>query len=263
MSRYDGLIIPRSYNEYINKTDPVAMAQAMQLNGVLSNAVAAGDVKAVRSSAVNTALSNRPTTTEIEANYYNKQSVDQSFLKTDNLIPNNSDLNNYKTSGVYRAGWGNNCLNRPSGLIRDEQEFVLEVLRGNEYIVFQRLTERYTSNVWVRSYDFESPSWVWRPWHKLVTENEIAYISKTLTVSKTATEFGYYEIYPSQVGLDSFENCIVTVDVASWSYKAHIQAFENTVLGVRVWGLSGPTGGEVFLADNSTFDFRIKILKLN
>ena len=34
MSRYDGLIIPRSYNEYINKTDPVAMSQALQLSGV-------------------------------------------------------------------------------------------------------------------------------------------------------------------------------------------------------------------------------------
>ena len=58
MSRYDGLIIPRSYNEYINKTDPVAMSQALQLSGVLSGAVAAGDNKAVTSNAVNGALAN-------------------------------------------------------------------------------------------------------------------------------------------------------------------------------------------------------------
>ena len=58
MSRYDGLIIPRSYNEYINKTDPVAMSQALQLSGVLSGAVAAGDNKAVKSSAVYEALTN-------------------------------------------------------------------------------------------------------------------------------------------------------------------------------------------------------------
>ena len=56
MSRYDGLIIPRSYNEYINRTDPVAMSQALQLSGVLSGAVAAGDNKAVKSSAVYEAL---------------------------------------------------------------------------------------------------------------------------------------------------------------------------------------------------------------
>lgn len=58
MSRYDGLIIPRSYSEYINKTDAATLQQALQLSGVLSGAVAAGDNKAVTSNAVNGALSN-------------------------------------------------------------------------------------------------------------------------------------------------------------------------------------------------------------
>ena len=58
MSRYDGLIIPRSYNEYINKTDAATLQQALQLPGVLSGAVAAGDNKAVTSNAVNGALAN-------------------------------------------------------------------------------------------------------------------------------------------------------------------------------------------------------------
>ena len=57
MSRYDGLIIPRSYSEYINKTDAATLQQALQLPGVLSGAVAAGDNKAVTSNAVNNALS--------------------------------------------------------------------------------------------------------------------------------------------------------------------------------------------------------------
>ena len=56
MSRYDGLIIPRSYSEYINKTDAATLQQALQLSGVLSGAVAAGDNKAVTSAAVATAL---------------------------------------------------------------------------------------------------------------------------------------------------------------------------------------------------------------
>ena len=67
MSRYDGLIIPRSYSEYINKTDAATLQQALQLSGVLSGAVAAEDNKAVTSDAVKT---------ELNANYYNKQSVD-------------------------------------------------------------------------------------------------------------------------------------------------------------------------------------------
>ena len=58
MSRYDGLIIPRSYSEYINKTDAATIQQALQLPGVLSGAVAAGDNKAVTSNAVNGALTN-------------------------------------------------------------------------------------------------------------------------------------------------------------------------------------------------------------
>ena len=58
MSRYDGLIIPRSYSEYINKTDAATLQQALQLSGVLSDTVQSGDNKAVRSKAVNTKLSN-------------------------------------------------------------------------------------------------------------------------------------------------------------------------------------------------------------
>ena len=58
MSRYDGLIIPRSYSEYINKTDAATLQQALQLSGVLSGAVDAGDNNAVKSSAVNSALTN-------------------------------------------------------------------------------------------------------------------------------------------------------------------------------------------------------------
>ena len=64
MSRYDGLIIPRSYSEYINKTDAATLQQALQLSGVLSEIVAAGDNKAVTSNAVNSALDEVPKKTK-------------------------------------------------------------------------------------------------------------------------------------------------------------------------------------------------------
>ena len=67
MSRYDGLIIPRSYNEYINKTDAATLQQALQLSGVLSGAVAASDNKAVTSNAVYEALTN--------LNYFHKNTI--------------------------------------------------------------------------------------------------------------------------------------------------------------------------------------------
>lgn len=56
MSRYDGLIIPRSYSEYINKTDAATLQQALQLSGVMDNAPTAGSSKAARSSGIKSAL---------------------------------------------------------------------------------------------------------------------------------------------------------------------------------------------------------------
>ena len=56
MSRYDGLIIPRSYSEYINKTDAATLSQALQLGGVLDSAPTEDSVKAVKSGGVYTAL---------------------------------------------------------------------------------------------------------------------------------------------------------------------------------------------------------------
>ena len=59
MSRYDGLIIPRSYSEYLNKTDSATLSQMLQhLTGLWSHAVAAGDNKPVTSDAVYGALAN-------------------------------------------------------------------------------------------------------------------------------------------------------------------------------------------------------------
>lgn len=67
MSRYDGLIIPRSYSEYINKTDAATLQQALQLSGVLSGAVAANDNKAVKSSAVKNALTDFYTINKLDS----------------------------------------------------------------------------------------------------------------------------------------------------------------------------------------------------
>lgn len=62
MSRYDGLIIPRSYSEYLNKTDSATLSQMLQhLTGLWSHAVAAGDNKPVTSDAVYGALTDAAT----------------------------------------------------------------------------------------------------------------------------------------------------------------------------------------------------------
>ena len=52
MSRYDGFIIPRSYSEYINKTDAATLQQALQLSGVMDNAPTAQSTKPAKSGGI-------------------------------------------------------------------------------------------------------------------------------------------------------------------------------------------------------------------
>ena len=56
MARYDGLIIPRSYNDYISKSDAATLAQALQLGGVLSSELIKNDPKAIKGGAVYDAI---------------------------------------------------------------------------------------------------------------------------------------------------------------------------------------------------------------
>lgn len=85
MSRYDGLIIPRSYSEYINKTDAATLSQALQLGGVLDSAPTEDSVKAVKSGGVFDALAGK-----------------QPTLTFDNVPTEDSD-NPVKSGGIYDA----------------------------------------------------------------------------------------------------------------------------------------------------------------
>ena len=85
MSRYDGLIIPRSYSEYINKTDAATLLQALQLSGVMDNAPTANSNHPTKSSGVYTALAGK-----------------QATLTFDNAPTANSN-NPVKSGGIYTA----------------------------------------------------------------------------------------------------------------------------------------------------------------
>ena len=105
MSRYDGLIIPRSYSEYINKTDAATLQQALQLPGVLSEAVAAGDNKAVTSNAVNGALMDKANKTDLAG-----------YVRCFESVPGNN-WNNAIEEGTYNIaydGVANQIENKPS-----------------------------------------------------------------------------------------------------------------------------------------------------
>ena len=66
MSRYDGLIIPRSYSEYINKTDAATLLQALQLSGVMDAAPTAGSNHPAKSGGIYEAMEKT-----VSTNYYN------------------------------------------------------------------------------------------------------------------------------------------------------------------------------------------------
>ena len=154
MSRYDGLIIPRSYSEYINKTDAATLQQALQLSGVLSGAVAAGDNKAVKSSAVNNALT--------KYNYANA-----------NGLKSSDDFNNITTEGLYFATGAILPSNYPSGVAVEQlYNFVLHVYpQGNTSKLVQELTTLNGKHKYIRFYGITAGTWT--DWEKFTTESDI------------------------------------------------------------------------------------------
>ena len=142
MSRYDGLIIPRSYSEYINKTDAATLQQALQLSGVLSEAVAADDNKAVKSAAVNAALTNyvKNKSSPIFHNVNINGKLTLNTSHTDSYIGMGEVIKTY-----FLIAWdeNNSCgylVNKKSG-----SKITLTKLFGNAYVT----TNNY--NLWFNS----------------------------------------------------------------------------------------------------------------
>lgn len=101
MARYDGLIIPRSYSEYINKTDSATLQQALQQSGVLDSAPTEDSVKAVKSGGVYNALAGK-----------------QPTLTFDN-VPTEDSSNPVTSDGIYDALGGRSGLTWDSAPTED------------------------------------------------------------------------------------------------------------------------------------------------
>lgn len=162
MSRYDGLIIPRSYSEYINKTDAATLQQALQLSGVLSGAVAAGDNKAVTSNAVNGAL----------AEYGNKVDFQKSSVIAFNGTNPNSDINyeigsvipfinnlgsdmpaSYWYEGMYGKCNGQNImgLQNQKGVIKAGSIFYAQLVKNSIIYYFDVVTDKLANQIATKS----------------------------------------------------------------------------------------------------------------
>lgn len=151
MSRYDGLIIPRSYSEYINKTDAATLSQALQLNNVLAQEVAAGNNKAVTSNAVNGALAN-----------YGKS------------IIGSGDLNSITEEGEYTISWGAKLINEPIETVNERLLIVHRTLAGGgsfDY-TWQEWRLRGNSEIYVRS-QADKVAGTWSSWEKIALKSDL------------------------------------------------------------------------------------------
>ena len=85
MSRYDGLIIPRSYSEYINKTDAATLSQALQLPSVMDLTPTENSNRPVKSGGIYTALAGKQPTLTFDT------------------IPTEGSENPVESGGVFNA----------------------------------------------------------------------------------------------------------------------------------------------------------------
>ena len=110
MSRYDGLIIPRSYSEYINKTDAATLSQALQLSGVMDNVPTENSEKPAKSGGIYAALAGK-----------------QPALTFDD-VPTDGSNNPVKSGGIYTAFMSIECqiANIPSITPKDITSYVTD-----------------------------------------------------------------------------------------------------------------------------------------
>ena len=178
MSRYDGLIIPRSYSEYINKTDAATLLQALQLSGVMDNAPTANSNHPTKSSGVYTALAGKQATLtfdDIPTNGSNNP-VKSGGIYTEllkyvskdripyNTLTNGQNINNLRTPGIYQApsdSIGNSLIGRPSDysiysswliVLKTNNETMTQILIANRNMYFR--TANSTTANWSDWYKF-------------------------------------------------------------------------------------------------------------
>ena len=151
MSALTSNSVYEALTNYINKTDATTLQQALQLPGVLSGAVAAGDNKAVTSNAVKTALK--------KYNYANATALTSS-----------DDFNDIKSEGYYYCNGDIMPSNYPpiSELV-NLYNFILHVYpQGNTGRIVQEFTTINGQCKYIRFYDLIS----WSEWGKITTDKD-------------------------------------------------------------------------------------------
>ena len=138
MSRYDGLIIPRSYSEYINKTDAATLQQALQLSGVMDN-----------------------NPTENSNNPAKSGGIYNNMIILGGLKPE-TDLNTLLKAGIYGFGSKNNVLNGPTGLTFGMCIVLPTATTGAGRYILQKYINAQDGKTWYRT--STSGGNLWNDW---------------------------------------------------------------------------------------------------
>lgn len=166
MSRYDGLIIPRSYSEYINKTDAATLSQALQLGGVLDSAPTEDSTNPVKSGGIYTALKDLTDTKIINATDANECRPTKGYVAT-YFIPETTVASNCPTSdGInYFIISYIQILNNNVRLV----QMALSNGGDNPNILYKRTARKNSAE-----------AWVFGSWEKIPTLNEVSLTSTVL-----------------------------------------------------------------------------------
>ena len=163
MSRYDGLIIPRSYSEYINKTDAATLLQALQLSGVMDNAPTAQSTKPAKSGGIYNAINEKlnkeywtlfsdwaPTSEQVMNTYINRKFSDYNILifvigsnnvNTRNTIIVPREVFTYTNESVYIFAHGSNQIVEVDIKYNDDTSIKIQqdVTAGNPFNPYIRI----------------------------------------------------------------------------------------------------------------------------
>ena len=167
MSRYDGLIIPRSYSEYLNKTDSATLSQMLQhLTGLWSHAVSAGDQKPVTSEAVNVALANLSGLKQLYDNTHRPRSA--------NITPTNNKLS-------YMLATSSMTENKP---ITDG--YIINLNWDNSSILTQLFVPDSSEKgrIGIRT---QNANGVWSDWQYYIKGSDVFYDYNNFTLIKENT----------------------------------------------------------------------------
>ena len=235
MSRYDGLIIPRSYSEYLNKTDSATLSQMLQhLTGLWSHAVSAGDQKPVTSDAVNVALANLSGLKQLYDSSHRPSSA--------NIIPTSNKLS-------YMLATSSMTENKP---ITDG--YIINLNWDNSNILTQLFVPNDSEKGRIGTRTINDKG-VWSDWEYYIKGSDVFYDYNNFTLIKENTTPNFTE----SGNFTATKNAIINISNLGKDSPTSEIAWGRVRVGDRVIGGYSTTitgmGTTLFIKAGTTFTY--------